>query len=246
MIELHAEIIRIALQIMADPPPPHYDFGRLPIMEQVREHLNNLRSIENFLSLENIVYSRALLHILHADELIDVTVVHEELHGQKSAWSTQYIKRNLVPYLQDDGRETYRTIQDVIKLRESHTTEAGIADLTENEEYSDAIEKLLTLYDERLPPKTLPELLVAHIANLIVQLPDEPADEILLADDFSGVNAITPDRRPGVTDCIDTEITDSLSKRLSYVKDLIAKLEGQEVLYVDINFLPGGYVINLR
>lgn len=155
-----------------------------------------------------------------------------QLLGKEPYWNTYLINHDLAKLLAGEGLRVY---QEILLLIDK-MNQTGNTNLDECRQLKKAVEKNGYL----IYVNTLPELLVAHLANILGRLPNQdPA-----VYDPLGVHELP--YRLRYSSIRPKESTVSVQAQLDYCVGMLRKLAGEEILFVDVHLMSDGYLINLR
>ncbi len=123
----------------------------------------------------------------------------------------------------------YQGLLSMCNFVEQKANNFNVEEIPEN--YDDLREDLFLLY-RRLKARSIADLLVIQACHILFSIPDDK-QSFDVTECFGGIRT-----RPSIT---------TIDQHLSYIKSLLDKLLGDEVLYVDTSFLPdANYMVNLR
>ena len=222
------EIVR-AIDILVEQPNQRQEANH--IMRQLSGHFQEKGHI---FSLNSIVYGY-FIRIVKAPEFqTDYTALStfkSQLLGQAPYWATYALKYNFVELLQGEFLQSYRKLQQLLtiladRLNEKDLGQQGL------ESYENVREMLYESCYEHLKPYTIAELLVAHGCHILLSLPDDGNEYFDTLNTFGGIYPVSN--------------IEAVDKHLNQVKDLLRKLQGDAVVFVDVHILSEGFVINWR
>lgn len=223
---IHDEIIH-AIDILLEQPNQQQEANR--ILESLFNHFHEK---EHIFSLSSIVYGR-FIQIVKAPEFqtnhAALSIFKNQLLGQTPYWATYALKYDFVGLLQGDFLQAYQKLEELLTIFAERlgNPRRNIPTIPE-----DLTEILHDLCYEQLRPYTIAELLVAHGCHILLSLPDDGNESYDILNVFGSIYPVSS------IETVDTH--------LKYVRDILQKLQGKKVLFVDVHILPEGFVINFR
>jgi hypothetical protein len=191
-----------------------------------------LIEIQNAFLIENIVYGKYIQCLFDDDVTNDVRqlqLIRDELLGQDFVIHTYALRYPFIELLEGEFLTIYQGLLSMYDFVDRKAHNFNIEEIPTN--YDDLREDLFLL-SERLKPRSIADLLVLQSCNILFSIPDDK-QSFDVTEWFSSIRTgpiITP-----------------IDQHLSYIKSLLDKLLGEDVLYVDTSFLPdANYMINLR
>lgn len=209
------------------------DEEEIKAIEKIIEELNKRIDIETRFSIERIVYSYFIWRAIdYYDPPIHAVRKHilKTLRGEIPYQQCYALKYNMVEFLKGRSLEAYEWLVKYFELFN--------ANKIDTDEYKEAKNKSWELCCEELKPTLLPELMIAHIRHLLWCLPVKniPSFDIADYDSPDSFSSIYP-RQP-------MEVT--MTSQLNYIKELLRKIKGEDVLFVHIQLLSDSYNLNFR
>lgn len=222
------EIVRI-IDILLNQPDQSKEANRL--LHSLHQYFLEK---EHIFSLDSIVYY-PFIQLVGSPEFqkdrTALSVFKDQLLGQIPYWNTYALKYNFVELLQGDAVEAYQKLRQLLTIFTKRLNKLDpIQDISEN--YEDLLDRLDDLCYKRLHPYTLAEFLVAQGCHILLKLPRGESEYFDTLDVFEGIYPVST--------------IESVNNHLKFVEDILQKLQGEIVLFIDVHILPNGFVLSSR
>lgn len=156
--------------------------------------------------------------------------IKKQLLGEHLYTNIYAYKHNFSDILSENTSKTYQTLKKFLTMRLDLTEMFSHVDEF-SQDYQDIRSELITSCDDLLP-NTLPNLLVINAVESLIKVSYIRSEEFDIIDRFSSTAP--------------TSSVENLKLYLAYIEHLVQKIEGEEVLFVDVHLLSSGFVVNLR
>jgi hypothetical protein len=163
--------------------------------------------------------------------------IRDELTGKQPYWKTYALKYDFVRLF---GPEMHKAFQQIIELVEM--VEEPEQRLENRERFEDLHEYLHAFLFEILVPTHLTEMLLGLLIHAALVLPIWRPSEV--GDIFDVANSDTSG-----SFCLiwpPETLEDTYLNHTRYLRSLIQKIKGQEILYVDLTIVPNHSMLNIR
>lgn len=194
---------------------------------------------EDAFSLEALVFGGIVQEALSEpapDEPEWISALIDGLAGRTHYANAYALQYNLVRLLKDEALEAYQKLKTMLSIVAGRMG-TPIKWEDESEAYKDLTESLFELCYERMSCDTIADFLVVQGCHVLFSVPDDGSECFDVREEWHGFSTIFPADLPAKL---------PIQPHLDYVEGILRKLEGEEVLFVDVHILPEGFVITLR
>jgi hypothetical protein len=163
--------------------------------------------------------------------------IRDELIGKQPYWKTYALKYNFTELFSPEMEKAFQWIIELLNLVENHSER-----IVYRERFEDLHESLYTFVYESLIPMHLPELLLGLLIHAALVLPiwrpSETSDTFDAANDDTsgGFSLIWPP----------PSLEDTYLNHTAYLRSLLRKIKGEEIVYVDLTIVPNHSLLNIR
>lgn len=223
-------LLRLIIQLQARPPEKD---AALAELNRLRDELE---APEHVFDIPSIIWGssfNALMHPLEEWEPGEIHALQQELLGFSGTSSTYALKYPFVDLLTPEGQQAYEHIKLMLAERLPRLSQDP-PDLSLSDAYTCAAEAVYAYHTTLHAAHTVADLVLGHLCSHLYQLPDTASFDIL-DEESHRFSSILP--RSGVVD---------VRGELLHLDDMLRKLEGSAVLFVEVGILPHGYMLNLR
>jgi hypothetical protein len=202
------------------------------VIARLGDVYKNTLEIQNAFLIENIVFGQYIHLLLDNDVTNDpkqLQTIRDELLGQQPCFHTYALRYSFIELLDREFLMAYQGLLSMCDFVEQKAKNIKVEEIPEN--YDDLRENLFLLY-KRLKAGSIADVLVIQACHILFSIPDDK-QSFNITEWFGSIRT-----RPSIT---------TIDQQLSYIKSLLNKLIGDDVLYVDTSILPDtNFMINLR